>query len=290
MRLFRQKTTVDNFWEEHTVGGKKLRNVKNAAEDRAYLDWRFEEHPMFLELMDLWGEHSNEVILDYGCGPGNDVVGFLLYTKAKAVIGVDVSSKALAMAAKRLEWHKQQAKLMRVSDAWPRIPLAADSVDYIHCAGCLQHTSNPLRILRDFYRVAKIGATGRVMVYNRDSIWLHLYVAYVEQIVNGKYPGMNAYDAFRLTTDGQECPVARNYTPEEFECLCNNAGLSCSFLGAYLTKTELGLLHYLPEAIACEQLAPTHRHFLRDLTFDDGLPLYQGKYAGVGGVYRLEKE
>jgi hypothetical protein len=33
--------------------------------------------------------------LDYGCGPGNDVVGFLLHTNAKQVIGMDVFAEGV---------------------------------------------------------------------------------------------------------------------------------------------------------------------------------------------------
>lgn len=63
--------------------------------------------------MELWGEHSNQVVLDYGCGPGNDVTGFLVHSDAKQVIGADVSRKALDLAARRLALH--QIDLHRVN-------------------------------------------------------------------------------------------------------------------------------------------------------------------------------
>ena len=47
----------------------------------------FDDYPLFREFAHPWGDHDGEVVLDYGCGPGNDVTGFLLHTKAKRVIG-----------------------------------------------------------------------------------------------------------------------------------------------------------------------------------------------------------
>ena len=53
----------------------------------------------------MWGEHDGEVILDYGCGPGNDLVGYALYTGARRIVGVDVSPRALELARDRLALH-----------------------------------------------------------------------------------------------------------------------------------------------------------------------------------------
>ncbi len=42
----------------------------------------------------------------YGCGPGNDLVGFLLWGHARQVIGIDISRKALELARRRLALHR----------------------------------------------------------------------------------------------------------------------------------------------------------------------------------------
>jgi hypothetical protein len=74
--------------------------------------------------------------------------------------------------------------------------------------------------------------------------------------------------------------------------LCENAGFKATFLGGYLSKTELALMaSSLHEAQADERLGAQHRLFLSKLEFDsNGLPLHQGRYAGFGGVYRLRKK
>ena len=41
-------------------------------------------------------------VLDYGCGPGNDLVGFTEFSKTKSLTGVDVSSTAIKKSKERL--------------------------------------------------------------------------------------------------------------------------------------------------------------------------------------------
>src|SRR2546421_2145296 len=83
-----EPTAVDEYWNEYTVKSQRFRTPAKSEE---HLRWRASLYPLFEEFMGLWGDHDGEVILDYGCGPGNDVVGFVLYSGARKVIGVDVS-------------------------------------------------------------------------------------------------------------------------------------------------------------------------------------------------------
>ena len=291
------ETQVDSFWAVHTVVGRRLAAVKTAYQDRRYLDWRFSAYPLFREFMDLWGSHDDQTILDYGCGPGNDLVGFLTHTGARKVIGVDISGKALRFASRRLALHRidpGRVELVCVSDSTEALPIADHSVDYIYCEGVLHHTTNPEAILREFHRVLKPGSQACIMVYNHDSIWLHLYVAYELMILQNRFSGMNVYDAFAKTTDTEACPIARCYRPREFVSLCEDAGFSTEYAGGYFSDLGLHELRLLKKhrqgALRDKRLAQEHRDFLRDLTFDDrGYPLYRGKHAGIGGVYRLHK-
>lgn len=288
-------TPVDSFWGEHTVVGPQLARVKTAYQSKRYLEWRFTQYPLFRDLMQMYGNHDNEVVLDYGCGPGNDVVGFLIYTNASKVIGVDVSAKALRFASRRIALHRldqDRCELISISDSDDKIPLDDNSVDYIYSEGVLHHISNPEPKIREFHRILQPGSHACIMVYNADSVWLHLYVAYEQMILRERFQGMDLYEAFAKTTDTEECPISRCYKPEEFLCLCKDAGFNAVYAGGYLSKMELRLLKkYLQSAIRDERLADEHKQFLESLTLDEhGLPQYQGKHAGIGGVYRLNKE
>lgn len=285
------QTAVDAYWKEYTVKSKRFRS---AIRSKRHLQWRFEQYPLFREFMQMYGEHDNEIILDYGCGPGNDVVGFLLYTNARRVIGIDVSEKALNLASHRLGLHKidpERVELIRSSDSIATIPLDDNAVDYIHCGGVLHHTSHHVSILREFYRVLKPGGWARVMVYNRNSVWFHLYVAYVKMIVKNAFEGLDTETAFSKTTDGEGCPIARAYRPESFTNMSDCLGFQSQFVGGYLSVLELRCLkRYRSIALEDQRLPQEHKEFLKNLTTEtNGYPIYEGKHAGKGGVYTLYK-
>lgn len=97
-----QLTRVDSYWGEHTV--EKIPFV-SAWESKQYFKWLIREYPLLDEFMDFYKNREGQVMLDYGCGPGNDLFRFLVINKAEKVIGMDVSYKALIQAAKRLALH-----------------------------------------------------------------------------------------------------------------------------------------------------------------------------------------
>ncbi len=288
----RPPTGVDVFWSQHTVNSTPF---ESAEDSESYLQWRNAQYPLFPEFMETWGSHDGEVVLDYGCGPGNDVVGFLLYSGAANVIGMDVSAKALALAEHRIKLHRFNPKrwrLIRTSDADPRLPLRDDSVDYINCGGVLHHTSRPQTILAEFRRILKSNGRGRIMVYNRQSLWFHLYVAYMRMIVDGLFPGSTVEEAFRRSTDGEDCPISIAYSPERFVACLADANLDGKFIGGYLSTFELKCWReHGQAAINDDRLGDEHRTFLTELVFGaDGFPTWHGKHAGIGGSYRFAKD
>jgi ubiquinone/menaquinone biosynthesis C-methylase UbiE len=284
-------TAVDAYWGKHLVRSKSFKSAKESLE---YLEWRFEQYPLFREFMQLYGNHSRETIVDYGCGPGNDLVGFLVKGNAGKVIGIDISEKAVSLARETLALHQVESarvELILTSDSNPDIPLDDKSVDYIYCEGVLHHTTSPESILTEFNRILKSHGSGRLMVYNRNSIWFHLYTAYEKMIRQNAFDEEDVETAFGKSTDGEECPIARCYIPEEFMEICSGAGFQTEYIGGYLSLHELRILKELEnDALRDEMLADEHKEFLRNLVYDrQGYPKYKGKHAGIGGVYRLHK-
>jgi SAM-dependent methyltransferase len=169
--------------------------------------------------------------------------------------------------------------------------LGNETVDYINCSGVLHHTSVPQNILKEFYRVLKPHSHACIMVYNRNSLWFHLYTAYDKMIIKNAFPGLSLEEAFSKNTDGEACPISRCYRPEDFLDLCKSAGFQAEFVGGYLSVHELNLLKTLrDEALHDGRLADDHKEFLRSFVYDEhGYPMYKGKHAGIGGTYRLLK-
>jgi SAM-dependent methyltransferase len=263
----------ERYWSGHNVTRHAAFPTAEASLD--YFRWRCGQYYSYLDLMPVAGQ-DGKVVLDYGCGPGDDLVGFATFSKPARLIGADISRQSLNEAAARLKVHGAAPDLIHVDPAACRLPLDDGSIDYVHSSGVIHHTRDPQSVLCELRRVIRPNGLGRVMVYHYDSLWVHLYVAYVKQIKERKYAGMNVRDAFARTTDGDACPISRAYVPAEFCALARSAGFDCEFRGAAVSM-------WMHPALPAE-----HRDFLLALKVDErGLPRYMDTYAGIDGCYLL---
>jgi SAM-dependent methyltransferase len=276
---------VADYWTRHNV--TLHHQFSSAEESLAYLRWRNDQYFGYAEQMPLDG-HEGKRILDYGCGPGHDLVGFGVYSRPERLVGCDVSSRSLEQARRRLALHDIRCELMLLDAGAGRLPFKDASFDYIHTSGVLHHTHDPVGILREFARILDPHGCVRVMVYNYDSIWLHLYVAYQKMIEESRYADQSVREAFAKTTDGEDCPIARVYRTDEFLALAAEAGFDGTCTGAAVSVFEASLVPTRFRAIMDRRLPEEHRKFLVALEFDRfGLPLTSGRHAGVDGCYLL---
>lgn len=271
------------FWSDFNV--TQHRQFADAQASLDYLDWRNDQYPGYLERMPLAGR-DGKVVLDFGCGPGNDLVGFAVHSRPSRLIGIDISPTSIAESRARLALHGATAEL-HVHDGGP-IRLDDASVDVVHCSGVLMHTPDPLANLREFRRVIRPEGEARIMVYNRESIWLHLWVAYVCMLRTPEYAGLSLEASFKRSTDTADVPLNRCWSVEDFTALATQAGFRCESLGAAMSLHELSILPRRFEAMLSQVLPREHREFLRDLTFDDrGWPRRNGVVAGIDGCFLL---
>lgn len=277
------------YWTAYNVTAHH--KFTSREESLAFMRWRFDQYPNYEQLMPCSG-FDGKVILDYGCGPGHDVVGFIEHSKPAKVIAMDVSSSSLEQTRKRVELHGTkvhvEVKLIRERET---LPLEDNSVDYIHSSGVLHHTPNMEEILREFHRVLKPNGVVRIMVYNQESIWYHLYVPYILQIKQMKFSEMSIEEAFKRSTDEEYCPISNCYTPSEYLAICSNSGFKSRFIGSAVSLDEIDwALNERNNAMRNKSLHEKHRVFLKSLTFNDRLiPYYMGNMAGIDAVYELVK-
>jgi SAM-dependent methyltransferase len=281
----RSGSTSAEYWTRHNVTSHY--RFASAEDSLQQLEFRNQAYPGYIDLLPVAGK-DGMAVLDYGCGPGHDLVGFAHYSRPRRLAGVDVSASALAEARQRIELHGIQAELLRVEEGTYELPFEAASFDYVHCSGVLMCIADPPRLLQEFRRLLRPGGELRLMVYNYDSIWLHLYVAYVVQIENALYADLPTRVAFTRTTDGEDCPINAVWRPEEMLALGRNAGFEPEFLGAAVSLWEM---HLLPRRhLACLQpaLPSESRAFLMGLRLDQqGQPWHGRHRAGIDGCFRF---
>ncbi len=277
--------TPTEFWTRHNVTGHH--QFTSVEDSLRQFRRRNEQYPGYIDLMPVSGK-DGRAILDFGCGPGHDLAGFAHYSRPDRLVGVDISQTSLDEAGRRLRLHGASPELVKIgNDSYP-LPFADGSFDYVHCSGALMYVEDQHRLLRELHRLLRPDGELRVMVYNHDSIWLHLYVAFIVQIENGLYADMTSRAAFLRTTDGEDCPSNAVWRPEEFLALGRSAAFEPEFLGAAVSLWEL---HVLPRRhLAClhPALPEESRAFLAGLRIDaQGRPIHAEHLAGVDGCYRL---
>lgn len=281
---------TDRYWRRHTVRGKTFLS-RQASLD--YIRELTDGRPLKRDLLRLHGPHTGKVIMDYGSGPGNDLAGFCEHSGASRIIGVDISPKALDLARARVSWHAREPGRMvfiRIADENVRLPLADGSVDYIQSLGVIHHASNPNAIFREFDRLLPPGGEARIMLYNADSVHIQLEVGYVWRLVSGMLTDKAPEVAFSTTAD-LGAPIAHCVRPNDVEAWLGAVGLTMTYLGGFFVPGEaVDWEDKRNRALADSRVAGRQRAFLEALQPGaEGLPHYEGKPAGLGGVYVLTK-
>src|ERR1700744_5321106 len=112
--------TPREYWSGYNVTGHK--RFATAAQSLAELAWRNAQYFGYMKLMPVAG-HDGEVILDFGCGPGHDLVGFAAESRPALPIGADVSRPSLDEAAHRLALHGIPPQLLALDADSAPLPL-----------------------------------------------------------------------------------------------------------------------------------------------------------------------
>ena len=286
----KQLTAVDRHWQAHTIRGGFFLS-KEASLD--YIVELTDGRPYKRKLLRLHGPHPGKTILDYGCGPGNDLAGFAEFSRAARIIGIDISERALRIARARVSWHVTDPKIftfIKIRDDDTTIPLPDESVDYIQSLGVIHHSSHPDRIFKELARILKPDGEMRVMVYNADSVHVQLTIGYVRRLVQTTQSDLTPEEAFEKTAD-LEAPIVHCVRPPDVAAWIAGSGLDCEFLGGYFVPGEADdHRRFTREALGDDRLSADQRAFLSALSEDeDSFPMYQGRPAGLSAVYRLTK-
>src|SRR4029079_10177836 len=90
------------YWSGHNVTSHA--SFATRAESLEYVKWRNAQN-LLRERYMLASGHDGEIILDYGCGPGNDIVKFLAVFDPARIVATDISPVAIEEAGRRIRLH-----------------------------------------------------------------------------------------------------------------------------------------------------------------------------------------
>ncbi len=95
-------------------------------------------------------------VLDIGCGPGTITVDIAKRVAPGRVVGIDGSAEVISRAARYGADEGATNVEFVVGDAYA-LDVADDTFDVVHAHQLLQHVADPVRVLREMFRVAKPG-------------------------------------------------------------------------------------------------------------------------------------
>jgi ubiquinone/menaquinone biosynthesis C-methylase UbiE len=118
----------------------------------------------YVEKEELEGKRILEIGLGYGT-----LFGKVLSSTDCEYYGLDIAEGPVAIMRYRLSLlGRGRRERIQVGSALD-IPYIDECFDYVYSIGCLHHTGNLPRAIREVYRILKRGGKAIVMLYNRHS-------------------------------------------------------------------------------------------------------------------------
>ena len=116
-------------------------------------------HPGRLDAISLLRIKRGERVLEVGVGTG---VNIGLYPRDCVITGIDLSTKMLEKARRRVERSGRNARLLEMDAT--NLKFADDSFDLVYAPYVISVVPDPVAVTREMFRVCKPG--GRVVILN----------------------------------------------------------------------------------------------------------------------------
>lgn len=159
------------FWEElcGSAFARRLGITSVTPETVARFDRAFLDYYPYLAGYVTREEVAGKRVLEVGLGYGT--LGQLLYACGADYHGLDIAAGPVEMMRARLQWLGAPDADQRVLHGSAlEIPHAPASFDLVFSIGCLHHTGDLERGVREAHRVLRPGGVAVVMLYNRFSM------------------------------------------------------------------------------------------------------------------------
>jgi ubiquinone/menaquinone biosynthesis C-methylase UbiE len=175
------------------------------ASARKYMPWAevpFDEIIPFKELRE-------QDVLEIGVGQGTHAQ--LLAPRCKSFTGIDLTSPAAKMTARRLKFFDMPGKVLQM-DA-EAMDFADNSFDFIWSWGVIHHSADTRRVLQEMHRVLRPGGRCAVMVYYK-SWWTFYVCGFLRGVFQRQFKKqISLHRVAQGATDGA---IARYYTRRQW--------------------------------------------------------------------------
>lgn len=175
------KKQVKRYWDNEPCGTGGIRSEEGSIGYFEEIEnHRYAVEPFIHSFAQFTRWHRKKV-LEVGCGCGTDLLQFA--RAGGKVYGVDLSPNSVNLVRRRFAVYRLRAEVME-ADA-ENLPFPDEQFDLVYSWGVLHHTPEPLRAIKEIYRVLKPSGSIRIMVYNRIS-WIALKVYLQHGLLAGK--------------------------------------------------------------------------------------------------------
>jgi ubiquinone/menaquinone biosynthesis C-methylase UbiE len=175
------------------------------ASARTFMPWRDVPFDAVIPFDDL----GDKDVLEIGVGQGTHAQ--LLAARCKSFTGIDLTSAAAAMSARRFKLFDIPGTVLQM-DA-ERMGFGANSFDYVWSWGVVHQSADTQRVLSEIHRVLRPGGKCTVMVYYR-SWWNYHVSGFLRGVFLGQWRKLGSLH--HVSQSGTDGAIARYYKPDEW--------------------------------------------------------------------------
>jgi ubiquinone/menaquinone biosynthesis C-methylase UbiE len=202
------------------------------AAARDFTAWRKIPFERLIPFDDL----ADKDVLEIGVGYGTHAQ--LLASHCHAFVGIDLTTVATTMTAKRLKLCGVAGSVLQM-DA-ERMAFRNASFDYIWSWGVVHQSADTRRVLEEISRVLRPGGRCTVMVYYR-SWWNYHVSGFIRWMFLGHW--RHGYSLHQASQYGSDGAIARYYKPAEWRREVDSL-FDIESIDIYGLKTDIVLLPY----------------------------------------------
>ena len=223
---------VEKFWNDNPLfTGEVFLDENNPKEffdlhDETY----FSDVLASVSMQDIfYFPNSDDKTLDLGCGIGFWSSLFVRKFEVDNLISADLTTNALRLCKTRVPTtiiKKENAESLSFAD---------NEFSHINCQGVIHHTPNTQSCLNEIYRVLDVNGTASVSVYYKNTALkiakysIPLVKLFANVFLKDSGRGRNFSKIKNLDDlvrfyDGNENPIGKAYSKQEFEKMLKKAG------------------------------------------------------------------